>query len=153
VTTTILLVEDEVNDVLLITKTLNKAGVNSLIQVARDGQEALDYLTGEGQFANREKYPLPSLVLLDLKLPRVMGLEVLRRLDQRRNFRRLVVIVLTSSQQPEDIDTAYDLGAKAYLVKPSGIDQLEPMARAIKDFWLTQNRPPASSPALEKPSP
>ena len=152
-TTTILLVEDEVNDVLLITKTLNKAGVNSLIQVARDGQEALDYLTGEGQFANREKYPLPSLVLLDLKLPRVMGLEVLRRLDQRRNFRRLVVIVLTSSQQPEDIDTAYDLGAKAYLVKPSGIDQLEPMARAIKDFWLTQNRPPASSPALEKPSP
>ena len=152
-TTTILLVEDEVNDVLLITKTLNKAGVNSLIQVARDGQEALDYLTGEGQFANREKYPLPCLVLLDLKLPRVMGLEVLRRLDQRRNFRRLVVIVLTSSQQPEDIDTAYDLGAKAYLVKPSGIDQLEPMARAIKDFWLTQNRPPASSPALEKPSP
>ena len=151
-TTTILLVEDEVNDVLLITKTLNKAGVNSLIQVARDGQEALDYLTGEGQFANREKYPLPSLVLLDLKLPRVMGLEVLRRLDQRRNFRRLVVIVLTSSQQPEDIDTAYDLGAKAYLVKPSGIDQLEPMARAIKDFWLTQNRPPTSSPALEKPS-
>jgi len=153
VTTTILLVEDEVNDVLLITKTLNKAGVNSLIQVARDGQEALDYLTGEGQFVNREKYPLPCLVLLDLKLPRVMGLEVLRRLDQRRNFRRLVVIVLTSSQQPEDIDTAYDLGAKAYLVKPSGIDQLEPMARAIKDFWLTQNRPPASSPALEKPSP
>ena len=152
-TTTILLVEDEVNDVLLITKTLNKAGVNSLIQVARDGQEALDYLTGEGQFANREKYPLPCLVLLDLKLPRVMGLEVLRRLDQRRNFRRLVVIVLTSSQQPEDIDTAYDLGAKAYLVKPSGIDQLEPMARAIKDFWLTQNRPPASSPALEEPSP
>jgi CheY-like chemotaxis protein len=153
VTTTILLVEDEVNDVLLITKTLNKAGVNSLIQVARDGQEALDYLTGEGQFANREKYPLPCLVLLDLKLPRVMGLEVLRRLDQRRNFRRLVVIVLTSSQQPEDIDTAYDLGAKGYLVKPSGIDQFEPMARAIKDFWLTQNRPPASSPALEKPSP
>ena len=144
-TTTILLVEDEVNDVLLITKTLNKAGVNSLIQVARDGQEALDYLTGEGQFANREKYPLPSLVLLDLKLPRVMGLEVLRRLDQRRNFRRLVVIVLTSSQEPQDIDTAYDLGAKAYLVKPSGIDQLEPMAQAIKDFWVTQNRAPANS--------
>ena len=120
--------------------------MNSLIQVARDGQEALDYLTGEGQFANREKYPLPSLVLLDLKLPRVMGLEVLRRLDQRRNFRRLIVIVLTSSQQPEDIDTAYDLGAKAYLVKPSGLDQLEPMAQAIKDFWLTQNRAPASSP-------
>ena len=152
-TPTILLVEDEANDVFLMTKTLNKAGVNSHIQVARDGQEALDYLTGEGQFTNREKYPLPCLVLLDLKLPQVMGLEVLRRLDQRRNFRRLVVIVLTSSQQPEDIDAAYDLGAKAYLVKPSGIDQLEPLVQAIKDFWLTQNRPPASSPALEKPSP
>lgn len=145
-TTTILLVEDDVHDVLFITKALNKAGVNSLIQVAKDGQEALDYLTGQGQFANREKYPLPCLVLLDLKLPRVMGLEVLRRLDQRRNFRRLVVVVLTSSQQPEDIDTAYDLGAKAYLVKPSGIDQLVPIAQAIKDFWLTQNRAPASSP-------
>jgi len=146
VTTTILLVEDDVHDVLFITKALNKAGVNSLIQVARDGQEALDYLTGEGKFTNREAYPLPFLVLLDLKLPRVMGLEVLRKLDQRRNSRRLIVIVLTSSQQPEDIDTAYDLGAKAYLVKPSGLDQLEPMAQAIKDFWLTQNRAPASSP-------
>jgi CheY-like chemotaxis protein len=146
VATTILLVEDDVHDVLFITKALNKAGVNSLIQVARDGQEALDYLTGEGKFTNRESYPLPCLVLLDLKLPRVMGLEVLRRLDQRRNSRRLIVIVLTSSQEPQDIDTAYDLGAKAYLVKPSGIDQLEPIAQAIKDFWLTQNRAPASSP-------
>ena len=143
---TILLVEDNVHDVLFITKALNKAGVNSLIQVARDGQEALDYLTGEGKFTNRESYPLPCLVLLDLKLPRVMGLEVLRRLDQRRNFRKLVVIVLTSSQEPQDIDTAYDLGAKAYLVKPSGIDQLVPIAQAIKDFWLTQNQAPASSP-------
>jgi CheY-like chemotaxis protein len=145
VTTTILLVEDDVHDVLFITRALNKAGVNSIIQVARDGQEALDYLTGEGKFIDRERYPPPGLVLLDLKLPRVMGLEVLRKLDQRANSRRLIVIVLTSSQQPEDIDTAYDLGAKAYLVKPSGLDQLEPMAQAIKDFWVTQNRAPANS--------
>jgi CheY-like chemotaxis protein len=136
---TILMVEDDENDVLFTTMALQKAGVDCPIQVARDGQEALDYLKGRGKFADRSEFPIPSLVLLDLKLPQVPGLEVLKQLRRRRQYDATIVIVLTSSRHPNDIQSAYRLHANAYLCKPSGIEKLMPIAQAIKDFWLTHN--------------
>jgi CheY-like chemotaxis protein len=140
-TRTILLVEDEEGDVFFMREALKKAGVPNPLQVASDGQEAIDYFKGTGKFANREKFPLPCLVLLDLKLPRVMGLEVLKWIRQQPEGTTIAVI-LSSSKEEVDIATAYRLGANGYLVKPSDVSQLTDMAKSIKDFWLTQNIPP-----------
>jgi two-component system response regulator len=140
----ILHVEDDANDVFLLQHALKNAGVAQPIQVAGDGQEAIDYLGGAGQFADRQKFPLPCLVLLDLKLPRVMGLEVLRWIGQHR-APALVVIVLTASGQDSDIAAAYRLGANAYLIKPTDARQFEGMVKALKDFWLTYNTLPQES--------
>jgi CheY-like chemotaxis protein len=138
VTRTILLVEDEEGDVFFMRQAMKKAGVLNPLQVASDGQEAIDYFKGTGKFANREEFPLPCLVLLDLKLPRVMGLDVLKWIRQQPAVATIVVI-LTSSQEEADIATAYRLGANGYLVKPSDVSQLNDMAKSISDFWLTQN--------------
>jgi CheY-like chemotaxis protein len=108
--------------------------------VASDGQEAIEYLKGEGKFTNRAEFPLPFLVLLDLKLPIVPGLEVLRFI--RQAALPILVVVLTSSENDEDIAAAYQLGANAYLVKPNEGARLFEMTKALKDFWLTINRPP-----------
>jgi DNA-binding response OmpR family regulator len=145
-TTTILLVEDDENDVFFFQRALNKAGMNNPLQVARDGQEAIDYLRGGGKFAERAKFPLPGLILLDLKLPFVMGLDVLKWVRQQSDLSPIVVI-LSSSRQDEDVAAAYRLGANAYLVKAPDVNKLETMVRAIKDFWLMQNTPPPGSAA------
>jgi CheY-like chemotaxis protein len=135
---TILQVEDDPNDVFFLQKAMSKAGVTNPIQVAKDGQQAIDYLQGAGEFADREKFPFPCLVLLDLKLPYVMGLDVLRWIRQRSGL-ELVVVLLTASGEAADIADAYRLGANAFLVKPSEASKLVEMAGAIKDFWLTHN--------------
>ena len=142
--TTILLVEDDENDVFFFQRALKKAGVTNPLQVARDGQEAIDYLRGSGKFADRARFPQPGLVLLDLKLPFVMGLEVLKWIRQRSDLSP-VVIILSSSQQDEDVAAAYRLGANAYLAKAADVSKLETMVRAINDFWLMQNTPPSRS--------
>jgi DNA-binding response OmpR family regulator len=134
-------VEDEENDVFFLQQAMKKAGVLNPIHVASDGRQAIDYLQGTGKFANREEFPLPCLVLLDLKLPHVMGLDVLKWIRQQAEVPAIVVI-LTSSKDEADIATAYRLGANAYLVKPPAVSQLTDIARSIKDFWLTQNTPP-----------
>jgi two-component system response regulator len=141
---TVLLVEDEANDVFFMQEAMKKAGVLNPIRVASDGQQAIDYFKGAGQFANREEFPLPCLVLLDLKLPYVMGLDVLKWIRQQPGLPAIVVI-LSSSKEEEDIATAYRLGANGYLVKPPDLGKLLDMARSIKDFWLTQNTPPPDS--------
>jgi CheY-like chemotaxis protein len=141
-TRAILLVEDDENDVLVMLLALNKVGLTCPISVAKDGREAQDYLNGAGKFADRRSYPLPYLILLDLKLPRVPGLEVLKWLRERHEFDSTIVLVLTSSPMPADIQDAYHLRANAYLVKPSGLEKLQRMAQAIKDFWFIQNEPP-----------
>jgi CheY-like chemotaxis protein len=141
VTGTILLVEDEESDVFFMRQALQEVGMRNPLQVASDGQQAIDYLKGTGNFANREEFPLPCLVLLDLKLPRVMGLDVLKWIRQQPEVAAIVVI-LSSSQEETDIATAYRLGANGYLVKPHDLNQLTDMAKSIKDFWLTQNTPP-----------
>jgi len=137
----ILQVEDDANDVFLLQHAMTAAGVENPIQVATDGQQAIDYLSGLGAFADREKFPLPCLVLLDLKLPYVMGLDVLKWIRQQPGP-ILMVIMLTASAEDEDIASAYCLGANAFLTKPSKASSLVEMARAIKDFWLMQNTLP-----------
>ena len=138
---TILQVEDDPNDVFLLQHAMTKAGVENPIQVATDGQQAIDYLKGAGKFANRGRFPFPCLVLLDLKLPHVTGLNVLKWIRQQPGA-ALVVVMLTASGEDEDIAAAYRLGANGFLVKPSQASQLVEMAKAIKDFWLTHNTLP-----------
>jgi CheY-like chemotaxis protein len=143
-TRTILLVDDEKSDVFFMQHAMKKAGVVNPIRVASDGQQAIDYFKGAGQFANRNEFPLPCLALLDLKLPYVMGLEVLKWIRQQPEL-PAIVIILSASSQEADIATAYRLGANGYLVKPSDISKLEDIAKSIKDFWLTQNTSPPES--------
>jgi CheY-like chemotaxis protein len=138
---TILLVEDEEDDIFFMKRAVKKHGLNPL-QVAQDGQAAIEYLEGIGEYANRERFPLPCLVLLDLKLPRVMGLEVLKWIRQQAALHGIVVIVLSSSKLGPDIEMAYRLGANSYLVKPSP-DKLSGMISAIKQYWLDLNEPAA----------
>jgi CheY-like chemotaxis protein len=141
---TILQVEDDPNDVFLLKHAMKKEGMANPMQVASDGQEAIDYLSGAGKFADREQFPLPGLVLLDLKLPFVMGLDVLKWIREQPNTVS-VVIILTASAEEEDIATAYRLGANAFLTKPSEASKLQEIVKAIKDFWLTHNTLPRQS--------
>jgi CheY-like chemotaxis protein len=141
---TILLVEDEPNDAFFFEHCVRKAGIAASVLVAKDGQEALTYLESADQFANSEQFPLPWLVVLDLKLPRATGFEVLEHIQQQPKLRNFIVLVLTSSSSEEDIGRAYELGAKGYLVKPADSRQLGQIVQAINDFWLTHNRPPPS---------
>ena len=144
-TRAILLVEDDENDVLVMKMALEKVGLTCLIRMARDGREAQDYLSGIGQFADRHEYPLPYVILLDLKLPRVMGLEVLKWIRERPEFDSTVVLILSSSSMPEDIQGAYRLHANGYLVKPYTLERLELMTKAIKEFWFIHNQPSVPS--------
>jgi two-component system response regulator len=134
----ILLVEDDENDVFFFEHAMKKEGLLNPLQVASDGQRAIDYLQGGGKFSDRRQFPLPYLVMLDLKLPFVMGLDVLKWIRQQPHLNP-IVIVLSSSQQKSDISSAYRLGASAYLVKTPDLAKLQEMVRAIKDFWLTHN--------------
>src|ERR1051325_3115842 len=140
----ILQVEDDPNDVFLLQHAMDKARVANPIRVATDGQQAIDYLKGTGEFVDRKRFPLPCLVLLDLKLPHVMGLNVLKWIRQQPGP-ALVVIMLTASAEDADVAAAYRLGANAFLTKPSESSKLEGMIKAIKDFWLTHNTLPQKS--------
>src|SRR5207249_5534648 len=104
-----------------------------------DGDEAVEYLGGTGRYQDRTRYPLPALVLLDLKLPRKNGIEVLHWLRQQPALRRLPVVVLTSSKEPNDVNRAYDQGANSYLVKPLGFDALLNLVRSLNVYWLSLN--------------
>ena len=141
---TILLVEDEENDVFFLKNAFKEVGILNPLKVAQDGQEAMDYLSGRGDYADRARFPLPSLTLLDLKLPRVMGLEVLKWMRAQPGLKTLLVIILTSSRLGPDIERAYQLGANAYLVKPSSPPELYKIATSIKQFWLELNHGPAA---------
>ena len=141
---TILQVEDDSNDVFFFKRAMKKAGAANPIQVAEDGQQAIDYLQGAGKFADRAQFPLPGLVLLDLKLPYVMGMEVLRWIRQQPGT-PMVVVMLTASSEDSDITDAYRLGANGFLVKPSDAGKMDDIAKAITDFWLTHNALPGDS--------
>jgi CheY-like chemotaxis protein len=136
---TILLIEDNEDDVFLMQRALDKAGIVNPILTAEDGQEAIDYLSGIGKFSDRKKYPVPALIFLDLKLPILSGLDVLRWIRGQSQFQNLVVIVLTSSNEPADLKRSYALGANSYVVKPPTSVQLLEMAKAFKWYWLEFN--------------
>jgi CheY-like chemotaxis protein len=141
----ILLAEDDPNDVLLIQRAFQKAGFKDALKVVRDGQQAVDYLAGNGSYADRERFPLPYLLLLDLKMPGTDGFEVLQWLRQEPEMRRLLVVVLTSSNLQADVDRAYELGANSYLVKPVEFDQMVNLIRRFEAYWTEINRTPSSS--------
>ena len=142
---TVLHVEDDSNDVLLIARAFRKAEVAAQIQVVNDGEQAMHYLSGSNSFSERDRFPLPSLVLLDLKLPRKSGIEVLEWIRSRPGLRRIPVVMLTSSKQMVDINRAYELGVNAYLVKPVNFDGLVDMVKTIDSFWLRLNEHPTSA--------
>ena len=135
----VLYVEDNADDVLLLRHAFKRADILDPVQFAQDGQEAIDYLAGAEKFSDRQKYPMPRLVLLDLKLPRKTGIQVLQWIREQPALRKLPVIILSASAQESDVGRCYELGANAFLVKPSSIDTLGDMCRAIQHFWLSYN--------------
>jgi two-component system response regulator len=134
----ILLVEDNADDEELTRMALERSGVANHLVVARDGVQALDYLFGTGPHAGTQP-PLPTVVLLDLKLPRVDGLEVLKRIRQEERTRRLPVVVLTSSKEEQDILDSYGLGANSYIRKPVEFDRFFEATRQLGLYWLVLN--------------
>jgi len=138
----ILYAEDQENDIFLFERASKGAGVLNPLKIVQDGKEAIDYLNGAAPFGDRGLHPAPSLVLLDLKLPRKSGFEVLEWVRQQPELRMLPIVIFTSSAHDHDVHRAYALGANAYLVKPSSLDKLSETVKAIKDFWLTLNRIP-----------
>lgn len=133
---TILLVEDNKDDVFLMKRALQSARFSNPVVVLETGPEAMDYLSGAGQYADRDSYPMPAVVFLDLKLPFLYGHEVLAWIRKQRELESLVVIVLTSSNEARDLSRCYSLGANSYLVKPPTAEQLVALAKAFKWRWL-----------------
>ncbi len=138
----VLIAEDDPGDVFLLQRAFNVSGVPATLHFVRDGQEAIDYLGGQAAYADRDAHPLPDLLLLDLKMPRLNGFDVLSWLRQQPGLRRLLVTVLTSSDHPEDINRAYDLGANSYLVKPHGSQELSDLVLRVQRYWLEINQSP-----------
>ncbi|GBL45318.1 response regulator [Sulfuriferula multivorans] len=145
---TLLLVEDDPNDIMLFRRAKDKTNLANPLQVVEDGEAAVAYLSGQGQYADRNRYPLPALVLLDLKLPRKSGLEVLAWLREQPGLRRLPVVVMTSSKESTDVGLAYDLGANSYLVKPVAFDNLLEMIKALGLYWFILNEKPDINPSI-----
>lgn len=137
--TTILVVEDNEDDAFFMKRALRDAGIANPVRILEDGQQAVDYLRGEGQFADRGQNPLPMIVFLDLKLPFKSGHEVLEWIRQQPQFAKLIVIVLTSSNEPVDLNRAYKNGANSYVVKPPTPEQLTELAKSFELWWLKQN--------------
>lgn len=147
----ILLVEDSPSDVLLIRRALKKAGVDNPLVELQDGDMGVAYLEGRDGYADREKYPLPAVVLLDLKLPKRSGFEVLTWARSQPGLKRLPIVVLTSSREVQDVDRAYELGANSYLVKPVSLAAFTDMIGQLHRYWMLNEWPRLS--AAEAPPP
>ena len=138
----ILLVEDNPNDVELTIHALKKNNLTNRIHVVRDGAEALDYLFGSGTYAGRDVNHTPKVILLDLKLPKVDGMEVLRQIKTDARTRSIPVVVLTSSREERDIVGSYQLGVNSYITKPVDFEQFTEAVRQLGLYWLLLNQPP-----------
>ena len=138
----LLLVEDNPDDEALTLRALKKHNLANRVVVARDGQEALDFLFGNGKFSGRDTSELPQIILLDLKLPKVNGLEVLEAMRANHQTRNIPVVVLTSSNEEQDILRSYDLGANSYVRKPVDFEQFFEAARQLGLYWLVLNEVP-----------
>ena len=148
---TILLVDDEDNDAILIKRALTKAGAPVLFRRVKDGEQAVQYLQAEGEFDDRESHPFPSLVILDLKMPRRNGFEVLKWMRKNGATRLLPVVVFTSSKEKTDIYDAYELGANSYMVKPNSFDHLVKTLQIIHTYWLELSPSPLAVDGEEMP--
>jgi two-component system, response regulator len=138
----ILLVEDNPSDVGLTRRAFEKNRIQNEMVVAEDGQEALDYLFGAGAYTGRDTSLMPAVILLDIKLPRVDGLEVLSYIRGHELTKRLPVVILTSSREEQDVAMSYDLGANSYIRKPVDFQQFAEAVRALDLYWLVLNEPP-----------
>src|SRR5439155_15477323 len=139
-TGTILLAEDDPNDVILFQRAMERASLSvDSLKVVRDGEKAISYLSGQGLYADRDLYPLPTLLLLDLKMPRKSGPEVLSWIRKQPQLRYLIVVFLTSSNSSDDVRLAYEAGANSYLVKPVEFTNLVEMIRTVIFYWLEMN--------------
>jgi CheY-like chemotaxis protein len=141
----ILLVEDREDDVLLLKRSFQKAGISNPVQLVGNGEEALDYLSGTGKYSNRAEFPLPDLVLLDLKMPKVDGFEVLRWIRTQRELSGMRVVVLSSSESIRDVNLAYALGANSFLVKPSDFNDYVELSGFINEYWFVLSKAPQVS--------
>lgn len=135
----ILLVEDNHMDVVLTLDAFKEAKLKNTINVARNGREALDYLFGHHKYSDRLIYPMPNLILLDLKMPGIDGFEVLRQIKNTEILKRIPVIILTSSKEEGDRALSYDIGANSYLLKPVSFDGFTEVVKRIDDYWFTLN--------------
>ena len=131
----ILVAEDNEDDVFILRRALKKAGLNNPLHVCGDGEEVIRYLQAEGIYADRVTYPFPRMLLLDLKMPRVNGLDVLRFLRDHPECSGIPKVVLTSSREPRDVKDAYELGANAYLCKPASFEDLQRQLTILHQFW------------------
>ncbi len=135
---TILYVDDDDNDVLLLKHALRCAKLSFDVQVVSDPEKAAAYLGGQGIYSDRQRYPLPAMVLLDLKMPRMHGLEILAWIRNQPRFRHLVVIVLTASNHAPEVNRAYELGANSYLIKPVELAELVQIVRGMSTYWMPE---------------
>ena len=151
---TILLVEDSEDDVIIIRRAFEQGAIANPLAVARDGEEALAYLKGDGKYEDRDCHPLPVLVLLDLRLPRMDGFEVLRWIRQQPRFGSLPVVVMTASSAVKDISLAYQCGANSFMVKPSDFHDVVRMSKHLTTYWLAETTPPDTAwrPSITSPN-
>lgn len=145
---TVLLVEDDLNDIFLVKRAFKMASIQNPLQIVTDGQEALNYLRGEGKYADRVTYPLPKLMVMDIKMPRRSGFEVLEWIKSgHQRLRRIPVVIVSASDNPEDINRAYELGANAYMVKPMDFLAVEHLFESITHYWGLECAKPELEPA------
>lgn len=132
---TVLLVEDDLNDIFLVKRAFKMARLDAPLQVVTDGEEAIQYLRGTGKYADRAAHPVPHLVVMDIKMPRRSGFEVLEWIKQDGPLRRIPTVIVSSSDRPEDVNRAYELGANAYMVKPVDFRSVEHLFDCITHYW------------------
>jgi CheY-like chemotaxis protein len=150
----ILLVDDNPHDVVLIRLAFRRVGIIDIIQLVKDGAEAMQYIQGEGAYADRHQFPVPTLILLDLKMPQTSGFDVLQWIREQPELANVIVVVMTGSKNDEDIERAYALGANSYLVKPTRFEEMVKMMESLKDYtaWRKNAKPNGAIPAFKNAS-
>ena len=147
---TLLVAEDSETDLLLLTHAVSELAQRVELQVARDGKAVINYLLGEGEFGDRQQHPLPDLIMLDLKMPGLTGLDVLQWLQERAEFASIPRIIMSGSSLKKDAEDCYQRGADTYYIKPSTLAELRELVRQIVNYWSRNSRPSGSTPT---PSP
>jgi len=133
---TVLLVEDDLNDIFLVQRAFKKARISNPLQIVTDGEKAIQYLQGRGPYSDRSLYPIPKLIVMDINMPGKSGFEVLEWLKSRQQpLHTIPIVIVSSSDNPEDINRAYDLGANAYMVKPMDFKAVEHLFQSITHYW------------------